>query len=108
MRAPKIDENREPTTATPSVEPSSRVASLTAEPMPAREGGSTSMMDSVAGVDTNPMPSPMSSIWGTMTVGYGVAVSMLPAIHAIAVPKEMRPLTTTVRVPMRGASRPAA
>ena len=31
---------------------------------------------------------------------------MLPAIHAIAVPKEISPLTTTVRVPMRGASSP--
>lgn len=31
---------------------------MTADPMPAREGGSTSMMDSVAGVDTSPMPEP--------------------------------------------------
>jgi hypothetical protein len=67
-RAPYTLENREPTTATPSVAPSSRVASLTAEPTPARAGGSTSMIDSVAGVAIRPMPSPMSTIWGTITL----------------------------------------
>ena len=65
-RALKIEEKSEPTMATPSVAPSSRVASLTAEPIPARAGGSTSMMDSVAGVETRPMPRPMSTICATM------------------------------------------
>ena len=38
-----------PTTATPSAPPSSRVVSLTAEPMFARSGGSEPMIDSVGG-----------------------------------------------------------
>ena len=45
-----------PTTATPSAPPSSRVVSLTAEPMFARSGGSEPMIDSVAGAPASPMP----------------------------------------------------
>src|SRR4029077_16456605 len=69
---PNTEENTEPTTATPSVPPSSRVASLTADPTPARAGGSTSRIDSVAGVETSPMPRPMSTICGTITLAYDV------------------------------------
>ncbi len=61
-------ENTDPMTATPRVPPSSRVASLTAEPTPARAGGSTCRIDSVAGVLTRPRPTPMSTICGTITV----------------------------------------
>ena len=50
-----------PTMATPSAPPSSRVVSLTAEPMFARSGGSAPMIDSVAGAPASPMPAPMSS-----------------------------------------------
>ena len=63
------EENSEPTTATPRVPPSSRVASFTADPTPARAGGSTSRIDSVAGVEIRPMPRPISTICGTITVG---------------------------------------
>ena len=48
-----------PTIATPSAPPSSRVVSLTADPMFARAGGSESMIDSVAGAPARPMPAPM-------------------------------------------------
>ena len=48
-----------PSTATPSVPPSSRVASLTAEPMPAFAAGTTPMIASVAGALVRPRPEPM-------------------------------------------------
>ena len=50
-----------PTIATPSAPPSSRVVSLTAEPMLARSGGSEPMIDSVAGAPASPMPAPIST-----------------------------------------------
>ena len=50
-----------PTIATPSAPPSSRVVSLTADPMFARSGGSEPMIDSVAGAPASPMPAPMKS-----------------------------------------------
>ena len=55
-----IDDMTLPTMATPSAPPSSRVVSFTAEPMPARSGGSAPMIDSVAGAPARPMPRPMS------------------------------------------------
>ena len=69
--APYSEEKSEPTTATPRVPPSSRVASLTAEPTPARAGGSTCMIDSVAGVLTSPRPRPIITICGTIDGGVG-------------------------------------
>jgi hypothetical protein len=67
-RAVQRGEESEPITATPRVPPSSRVASLTAEPTPARAGGSTCMIDSVAGVVMRPRPRPISTISGTTVV----------------------------------------
>ena len=52
--------------ATPRVPPSSRVVSFTAEPTPARSGGSAPMIDSVAGAVTKPRPLPMKAIDATM------------------------------------------
>ena len=49
-------------TATPSVPPSRRVASLTAEPTPALSLGTTPMIASVAGALVKPMPMPYSTI----------------------------------------------
>ena len=46
-------------TATPSAPPVSRVASLTADPIPALAGGRTLRIDSVAGVLVRPSPKPM-------------------------------------------------
>src|SRR3954451_6190749 len=51
-----------PTMATPSAPPSSRVVSLTADPMLARSGGSDPMIDSVDGAPASPMPAPISTI----------------------------------------------
>ena len=48
--------NMLPMMATPSVPPSSRVVSLTAEPTPALSVGSDPMMDSVAGGVVAPSP----------------------------------------------------
>ena len=44
--------------ATPSAPPVWRVVSLIAEPTPARLGGSDPMIDSVAGADVSPSPTP--------------------------------------------------
>jgi len=52
-----------PMTATPSVPPTSRVASLTAEPMPALSVCTAPMIDSVAGALVSPMPRPSRTIW---------------------------------------------
>ena len=51
-----------PITATPSVPPRSRVASLTAEPTPALAFGTTPMIASVAGALVRPMPVPSTTI----------------------------------------------
>ena len=48
-------------TATPSAPPNSRTVSLTAEPTPARAGGSVAMIISVAGGIAMPAPRPNSS-----------------------------------------------
>ena len=55
-----------PSTATPSVPPASRVASLTADPTPAFAGGSTLRIDSVAGAVVRPRPRPMKIICPTI------------------------------------------
>ena len=47
-----------PSTATPRVPPTSRVESFTAEPTPALAREMAPMMDSVAGAEVRPMPSP--------------------------------------------------
>ncbi len=45
-------------TATPTAPPVWRVVSLTAEPTPARLGGSDPMIDSVTGAAVMPIPRP--------------------------------------------------
>ena len=50
-----------PRMATPRAPPISRVVSFTAEPTPARAGGSEPMIDSVAGAMAKPMPNPIST-----------------------------------------------
>ena len=102
--AAQIELNTEPTTATPRVPPSSRVASLTADPTPARAGGSTSRIDSVAGLEISPMPSPMRTICTTITGAYGTSAG-LPAIQVKAAPNSTIPVVTTARVPILGARR---
>lgn len=57
-RDPYTDAYTLPITATPSVPPISRVESLTAEPTPALRREMAPMMDSVAGAEVRPMPSP--------------------------------------------------
>ena len=84
------EEKSEPTTATPRVPPSSRVASLTADPTPARAGGSTRMIDSVAGVVTRPMPVPSRTICGTTTVAYSTSTGTVE-IHRNAAPMSASP-----------------
>ncbi len=60
-REPYRDAYTLPITATASVPPSSRVESLTADPTPASRREIAPMMDSVAGAEVRPMPSPYSS-----------------------------------------------
>ena len=55
-----------PITATPSVPPSSRVASLTADPTPAFAFGTTPMIASVAGALVRPIPVPSTTIWAAI------------------------------------------
>ena len=50
-----------PSTATPSAPPVWRVVSFTADPTPARPGGSEPMIDSVTGATVSPMPIPYTS-----------------------------------------------
>src|SRR5262249_4041208 len=50
-----------PRTATPSAPPVCRVVSFTAEPTPARPGGSDPMIDSVTGETVTPIPMPYTS-----------------------------------------------
>jgi hypothetical protein len=52
-----------PITATPTVAPRIRVASLIAEPTPALAIGTAPMIDSVAGALVSPIPAPMKTIW---------------------------------------------
>jgi hypothetical protein len=51
-----------PSTATPSVVPSSRVVSFIAEPMPACSGGTEDMIIVVIGVIVKAMPSAITAI----------------------------------------------
>src|SRR4051794_25684704 len=73
-----MEANTLPTTATPSVPPSSRVVSLTAEPTPARSGGNEPMIDSVAGAVTRPSPPPIPSM-ATTTTRYGELAAVTAA-----------------------------
>lgn len=91
-----------PMTATPSAPPSSRVVSLTAEPMLARSGGSALMIDAVAGAPASPMPAPMSS----NAIARRPYPVFVPTVAATARPIENSsiPVTTRRRVPNRTTS----
>ena len=75
-RAAYSEAYRLPITATPSVPPSSRVASLTAEPTPAFALGTTPMMASVAGALVRPIPVPRTIIWAAI-VPYPVVADVV-------------------------------
>src|SRR6516165_5478843 len=62
--------------ATPSVPPTSRVVSLTAEPAPAFARGSAPMMASVAGPVVNASPAAISAIAVTTGPQYGALVEV--------------------------------
>ena len=62
--------------ATPSVPPSSRVVSLTAEPTPAFSAGNDPMIASVAGAITMPSPPAMKPIEMTI-IQYGTSTAKL-------------------------------
>ena len=57
----------------------------------------------MAGVEISPMPRPISTICGTITVAYDASTATVE-IHQNAVPKSTRPVVTTILVPIRGAS----
>ena len=63
---PYAELSTDPTMATPSVPPTSRVMSLTAEPAPAFPAGSAPMIASVAGPVVNASPAAISAIARTM------------------------------------------
>src|SRR5688572_2773746 len=88
--------------ATPSVLPSSRAVSLTADPTPALAGGNEPMIASVAGAWTSPSPPPRNSMAPTRTQ-YDVAT---PVTAEMAKPTaiDTSPAVTTALVPMRSAS----
>src|SRR3954447_23206499 len=69
----------DPPTATPSVPPSSRVVSLTAEPTPAFSLGSEPMIDSVAGAVVRVRPLDTSSIQATTGPQNAVPASKVEA-----------------------------
>ncbi len=74
------DANTLPITATPSVAPSSRVVSLTAEPIPAFAVLTAPMIDSVAGAVVRPMPVPSRTICPAIS-RYGVPTDTVD-VHA--------------------------
>src|SRR5215218_588891 len=88
--------------ATPSVLPSSRAVSLTAEPTPALAGGSEPMIASVAGAWIRPRPPPRKNIATTITQ-YDVST---PVTAETANPAaiDTRPAVTIRLVPKRSAS----
>src|SRR5215471_322236 len=96
----------EPITATPSVPPTWRVVSLTAEPTPAFASGRAFMMDAVAGADVSPSPPPRKIIWPAI---WRYAVSA-PTVDVQANPTaiEARPAATTNRGPAPAAMRAPA
>ena len=102
MRSAYSEVKMLPSTATPSVPPASRVASLTAEPTPAFAAGSTLRIDSVAGAVVRPSPRPMSTICPTICP-YAMNVGD-SAIQPNELPSSNSPLLTTARVPSRPAS----
>ena len=63
----------DPTTATPSVPPTSRTVSFTADPAPAWLGGSVPMIASVAGLTDSASPAAISIIDTTIRPQYGVS-----------------------------------
>src|SRR5262249_61684149 len=65
--------------ATPSVPPTSRVVSLTAEPAPALARGSAPMIASVAGPVVNARPAAISDIPITTMPQYGASAAVLAA-----------------------------
>src|SRR5580704_4171184 len=91
-----------PITATPSVPPNRRVASLTAEPTPALAAGTAPMIASVAGALVRPIPVPRKSIWRTM-IEYEVDTETV-AVHNKPTANETSPAVTTTLLPMRTAS----
>ena len=91
-----------PITATPSVAPKSRVASLTADPTPAFSLGTTPMIASVAGAEIRPRPPPPMSICPTRTA-YGVDWDTVATQNRNA-PVRSRPLATTALFPILTAS----
>src|SRR5918995_2159008 len=88
-----------PSTAPPSVPPTSRVVSFTADPTPAFSGGSDARIDSVAGAAAEPSPNPIRIIAVAITE-YAVEASL---VAAIANPPAIRasPVATTSLVPIR-------
>src|SRR5579864_4870407 len=90
----------EPITATPSVPPSSRVVSLTADPTPALAVGSAPMMASVAGPMVRARPAAISVIEAMTGPQYAestlrVAATANPALMISSPP------ATTILVPIR-------
>src|SRR5437879_13192734 len=98
-----MDEKAEPITATPSVPPTCRVVSLTAEPTPALAGGSASMIDAVDGALVSPRPPPSSTICAAISA-YPV-LAPTAAVQAKPTAIEARPPATTVLVPSSPAAR---
>ena len=105
-RAPNTDENTEPITATPSVAPSSRVASFDGRP-DAGPGRWEDQHDRLGrrGGDQAHAQAHQHHL-GRRSWCRTTCRPRRCAIHAIAVPKHSRPVTTTARVPTRGASMP--
>ena len=86
-----------PMTATPSAPPSSRTVSFTAEPTPARAGGSVAMISSVAAGMAMPAPRPNSR--SPTPVGRYEVPSTNAACTATPPAASSVPVTTAMRPP---------
>ena len=102
-RAPNTEEKTEPITATPRVGAELAGGVVDRRPDAGAGRGRTSMIDSVAGVEISPMPSPMSTICGTIVALYDVSTSRsTDPGHRRA--EEGQARRHHARVPTRGAS----
>ena len=94
--------------ATPSVPPSSRVVSLTAEPTPAFSCGSEPMIASVAGAVVSPSPTAMSTIAARRDPSTSVSAPTSSRPHERRSPsrsgRRRRPASCPTRSTSRGAT----
>src|SRR3954453_20786774 len=93
-------------TATPRTPPTSRIAFVAPEALPASLGATDPSTALAAGANTSAMPVPASTN-GTISAEYAVVGSVTIRSHVIAIEWSARPLAISGRDPMRSLRMPA-